>query len=262
MLSFNKIVKKLWNKWGKVLLKKDIFEIIDPECNVCHSSLLNKTIYRLRAQNIILPIKSWVYIIPESEDATLNSVDLLDKYYLKLLKRYITKEVGNQYYISWLKSLQFHLKDMSIPEKIYVVNRNTNKKIQVGKYTIVFKTINTTFQWKKMSLYHVFSPYKKDIQVDGVSLKISSLELALVESSLVSDCYEWLDTSPIIKAVKKYWDVLDTDIFYEVGKYKYNMSMNRLKEISKPINTTLYQVFLDIIKKNGGCFVGEWLRGL
>ena len=48
---------------------------------------------------------------------------------------------------------------------------------------------------------------------------------------------------------------MNSDIFHEVGKYKYNMSFNRLKEISKTIDINLYKVFLEVIKKNGGCFV-------
>jgi len=39
------------------------------------------------------------------------------------------------------------------------------------------------------------------------------------------------------------------------------MSFNRLKEIARPINTELYEVFLDVIKKNGNLFIGEGLRG-
>jgi hypothetical protein len=35
------------------------------------------------------------------------------------------------------------------------------------------------------------------------------------------------------------------------------MSFNRLKELSKNIAPELYVIFLDIIKKNGGLFIGE-----
>jgi hypothetical protein len=42
---------------------------------------------------VIIALKNGVYIIPDSEDASLNSVDLIDKYYLKLLKKYIKAEV-------------------------------------------------------------------------------------------------------------------------------------------------------------------------
>jgi hypothetical protein len=38
------------------------------------------------------------------------------------------------------------------------------------------------------------------------------------------------------------------------------MSLNRLKELAKGIDPKLSGIFLDIIKKNGGLFVGESLR--
>lgn len=44
---------------------------------------------------------------------------------------------------------------------------------------------------------------------------------------------------------------MNYDVFQEVGKYKYNMSFNRLKEIAKTIDRDLYEVFLNVIKKNG-----------
>jgi hypothetical protein len=40
--------------------------------------------------------------------------------------------------------------------------------------------------------------------------------------------------------MKKYGKVFNTDVFHEIGKYKYTMSFNRLKEIAKPINRELY----------------------
>lgn len=262
MKDFNKIVKTLWKKWWKVMFKKDIFELIDPECKKQYAGFVSKTIYKLKAEGYIISLKSWVYIIPEADDVKLHTIDLLEKYYIQLLKKYIVQEIWSSYYISGMKSLQFHMKDYSIPQRIYVITRNLNKKVQVWDYEIVFKTISGKDQWKKINLYNKFSSYSKEIEVEGQKFKISGLELSILESALVTDIYEWLDISHIIKALKKYSWVLSEDIFREIGKYKYNMSFNRLKEISKPLNTDLYELFLDIIKQNGACFVGEWLRGI
>lgn len=262
MKDFNKIVNKLWKNWWKVMLKKDIFELIDSECKKEYSSLVSKIVYRLKAQGHIISLKSWVYIVPDSEDVKLNSIDLVEKYYLKLLKKYIIREVGSHYYISWLKSLEFHMKDFSVPEKIYIISRSLNKKIKVWKYEIIFKTLSGRNQQKKINLYSKFSTYTKIISLDGIEFKTSWLELSLLESALVADMYEWVDVSLLVKCIKKYGSVMNTAVFHEVGKYKYNMSYNRLKEISKTLNTDLYEVFLDVIKRNGGCFVGEWLRGI
>lgn len=262
MKDFNKIVNSLWKNWWKVLIKKDIFELIDPECKKEYQSLVNKTIYRLKAQWHIISLKSGVYIVPEQEDNMLNSVDLLEKYYLKLLKKYITLYVGSSYYISWVKSLQFHLKDYSIPEKIYVINRSLSKKIIVWDYEIIFKTISWKEKWKKINLFSKFSAYCVQKNISGIDFKYSWLELSLLESALVWDMYEWVDMDILMRAIKKYWKVMSHDVFESIGKYKYNMSFNRLKEISKTLDVKLYKLFLDIIKKNGWCFVWEWLRGI
>ena len=262
MKDFNKIVNKLCKNWWKVMMKKDIFTLIDPECKSEYQSFIDKTIYRLKAGWYILSLKSGVYIIPDTEDTTLNSVDLVEKYYLKLLKKYITREVWSHYYISWLKSLQFHMKDQSIPDKIYVITRWLNKKIKVWNYEIIFKTLSGKFQWKKINLYSKFYEYHKSIIIDDIELKISWLELSLLESALVADMYEWVDISILVKAIKKYWSVFNKEIFREIGKYKYNMSYNRLKEVSKTIDIELYELFLNVIKQNGWCFVWEGLRGI
>ena len=142
MITFNKIVKNLWKQWWKVIFKDDIFEIIDPEKRAKYKTKVDKLIYRLKAENNIISLKAWVYIIPSEEDLLLNKIDLIEKYYLKLIKKYITFFVWNSYYISWNKALEFRLKDYSIPEKIYVINRSLSKKIKVWNYEIIFKTIS------------------------------------------------------------------------------------------------------------------------
>ena len=262
MKDFNKIVKILLRKWWKVILKKEIFEIIDPERKKQYAIYVDKLIYRLKAEGYILSLKAGVYIVPNADDKKLNSVDLLEKYYLQLVKKYITEYVGSHYYIGGVKSLQFHMKDFSIPEKIYVVSRSLSKKVKVGEYEIIFKTLSTKHQGKSISLYQKFSQFSSKVEVWWVNLKVSRLELALLESALVGDMYEGINVWLLTKAIKKYGKVFDHSIFEEIGKYKYNMSVNRLKELTKTIDPKLSQLFLDIIKKNGGCFVGEWLRGI
>jgi hypothetical protein len=58
------------------------------------------------------------------------------------LKKYITFLAGSDYYISSKKALEIHLKNYSIPDKIFIVNRNVNKKVLVGNFEFIFKTIS------------------------------------------------------------------------------------------------------------------------
>jgi hypothetical protein len=247
-------------KWWKVLFKDDIFEIIDPEKKPKYQNKLDKIIYRLKSEWIIINLKAWVYIVPEKEDTQLNKIDLVEKYYIKLLKKYIVFYVWNSYYISWNKALEIHNKNFSVPEKILIVNRNLNKKIKFGSYEMIFKTVSWRKENKKINLYSRFSKFITKKKIDDIDFKVSNLELSLIESAVISDSLNPFDITLISKTIKKYSKILDVEVFYNIGTYKYIMSFNRLKELSKHIDNDLYKVFLDIIKKNWWLFIGEWLR--
>lgn len=261
MLDFNKIVQRLWTKCWKVIFKDDIFELIDPEKKAIYSTKVDKIIYKLKAMWVIINLRAWVYIIPEQEDKDLNKIDLIDKYYLKLLKKYIIYYVWSSYYITGRKSLEFHMKNFEIPEKIFIVNRNLNKKIKIWNLEIIFKTISWTDSlWKKINLFtkmHDFTTLKR---IESIDFKLSCLELSLVEASLVNDIDLWVPVELLNKAIKKYGEVMDKEVFYKIWQYKFVMAFNRLKEIAKHIDKELYEVFLDIIKKNWWLFIWEWLR--
>lgn len=262
MIDFNKIVQKLWTKWWKIIFKDDIFDLIDPEKKAIYSNKLNKTIYKLKAMWIIVNLRAWVYIIPDTDDTNLNIIDLIDKYYLKLLKKYISYYVWSNYYISGRKSLEFHMKNSEIPDKIFIVNRSLNKKIIIWNLEIIFKTISgTDIYWKKINLFSKMSEFIVTKKVESLEFKLSCLELSLIEAALVNDTELWVPVDLLSKSIKKYAKVMNKDIFYKIWKYKFIMSFNRLKEIAKHVDTGLYEVFLDIIKKNGWLFIWEWLRG-
>ena len=259
-MDFNKIVNKMFKKWWKVLFKNDIFEIIDPEKKDKYKNKLDKIIYRLKAQWVIINLKAGVYIVPSDDDKNLNKIDLIEKYYIKLLKKYISYYVWNTYYISWNKALEIHNKNFSIPEKIFITNRSLNKKIKFWNYEIIFKTISWRKNNKKINLYSKFSSFTTKKLIENIEFKVSCLELSLVESAIISDLENPFDLNLITKTIKKYRGILDKEIFYEIWKYKYIMWFNRLKELSKNVDKDLYFVFLDIIKKNGWLFIWEWLR--
>ena len=178
----------------------------------------------------IINIKAWVYIVPEDSDKDLNKIDLIDKYYLKLLKKYITYYVWSSYYISWRKSLEFHMKNYEIPEKIFIVNRSLNKKIKIWNLEIVFKTVSWKNNlWKKINLYSKMSEFVTIKQIDNLDFKLSCLELSLIEAALVNDTELWIPVELLSKSIKKYNAVMDKDIFYKIWKY------NGVVELKNPM---------------------------
>lgn len=255
MISFDKIVNKLWKKWWKIILNSDIFELIDPEQKEENKVLVNKTVYKLKSIWLLKTIKNWVYIIPDKEDEKLNEIDLIEKYYFKLIKRYIKEYVWNEYYISWKKSLEFHLKNYSIPENIYITTRNFEKKIKIWNYTLIFKKV-----WGKNNIFNKLQKMTIPKEIDSINFKISNLELALIETSLINENISWVEISILNQTIKKYNKVFVIQNFYYIWELKYITAINRLKELSKNINKELYEVFLNIIKKNWWLFIWEWLR--
>lgn len=258
MISFDKIVKKLLKKSGKVLLKSEIFEIIDPEQKKSNQSKVDKTIYNLKAKWIIISIKSGVYIIPNEKDKTLNKVDLMEKYYLKLLKKYITNFCGTNYYISWTKALEIQDKNYSIPEKIFITTKDINKKILLWNYEIIFKTISSKKSEK--NIFSKFLDFTENKEIEWIIFKVANLELSLIEACILNNINEGLNIKLLQKFLKKYKNNFNLENFYKIWEFKYIMAFNRLKELSKKIDEWLYQVFLDIIKKNWWLFIWEWLR--
>ena len=264
-MDFNKIVKRMWNTCWKVFLKKDIYDLIDPERKVEYASVVNKTIYRLKAQWVIISLKAGIYVVPEAGDSDLNSVDLMDKYYFRLIKKIITKEVLNNYYVSGIQSLQYHMKNFEVPDKIFIVNRTLRKKVMIGKKELIFKTISWNHNDGKkqsLNLYSLLAKHTVSKSIDGVTIRCSCLELSLLESALVSDSEVWVDIWLISKAIKKYSSVFSCDVFHEVWRYKYIMSFNRLKELSKSLDKDFSKLCLEVIKKNGNLFIWEWNRGI
>lgn len=258
MISFDKIVKKLLKKSWKVMLKSEIFEIIDPEQKKSNQSKIDKTIYNLKAKWIIISIKSGVYIIPNEEDKTLNKVDLMEKYYLKLLKKYITNFCGTNYYISWTKALEIQDKNYSIPEKIFITTKDINKKILLWNYEIIFKTISSKKSEK--NIFSKFLDFTENKEIEWIIFKVANLELSLIEACILNNINEGLNIKLLQKFLKKYKNNFNLENFYKIWEFKYIMAFNRLKELSKKIDEWLYQVFLDIIKKNWWLFIWEWLR--
>ena len=256
MISFDKIVKKLLKKRWNILLLEDIFDILDPDKQEKNKKALYKIMYRLKSEKVILTLRNSIYLIPDEDDLKLNEIDLVEKYYFKLVKKYITSEVWSEYFISWKKALEINLKDFSVPNNLVVITRNTEKKVKIQDKIITFKKVGN----KNANLYSKFSKFINRVSIFWTEFKISNIELSLVETALVSDNIEWVEISLLSKAIKKYSRVFKTDTFYEIAKVKYIMSFNRLKEISKNIDKKTYELFLDVIKQNWWLFIWEWLR--
>lgn len=259
MITFDKIVKKLLKYENSILNIKDIWEIIDPDFsswNKKHIAEIYKTIYRLKSNNLIFPIKSWLYYI--NYDKNVRKIDIIDNNYWKIIKKIIIDETAWDYIIWWDKSLEVHLKDYSIHNTLIVYTKNINKTIGISwNLRVKFIILKA---WKKNSNKYNFNylhKFSQKTSINGIDFCIAWEEFSILDSLIINNIKNWIDNYQIAKFLKKYSNYLDRDILWALVKYRYISSINRLRIISKNNdNVYLYKICLDIIKKEwANCFL-------
>lgn len=248
-LDFHKIVSKLSKKRWKLVKREDIFDYIDPDKMEKNASKLDKLVYLLLSKKVLITLKKWIYVIPTDVDLKTNEIDLLERYYFPLIKKIISQNVRSDYFICWKNSLDFNMKNFAVPDKLFVMTRSLNKKIKIWDKELIFKTISWNVKWKKTNIFSRLNKFVNSFEVSGFNFRVANLELSILESGLISDNKTWNDIELLMKTLLKYKKVLNFKTFEEIWEFKYILSINRLKELSKSVDNQLYKCFLDIVKK-------------
>lgn len=258
MITFDKIVNKLWKQMWKILSIKDIWDIFDPDYskwNKKHKTEVYKLIYRLKSTNIIFPLKNWLYYINIGSD--LREIDIIDDNYWQIVLKIIKDETEWNYFIWWNKSLELHLKDFSIQNKLIVYTKDIQKTVQINSnYSIVFKIFNPWINSKKFS-FNSLKQYLVKMQINNLNFMVAWEELALLDSLILSDNKAWIDNYLILKYLKKFEKYISREKMWEIVRIKYISSINRLRIISQKNKLdNLYKICLDIIKNEwANCFL-------
>lgn len=258
-IDFHKIVNKLSKKRWKLIKREDIFDYIDPDKMEKNASKLDKLVYLLLSKRVLITLKKSIYVIPTDDDLKTNEVDLLERYYFPLIKKIISQNVRSDYFVCAKSSLDFNMKNFAVPDKLFIMTRNLNKKIKIWEKELIFKTISWNIKWKKTNIFSRLSKFTHSLEIWWASFKVANLELSLLESTLISDNLVWNDINLIIKTLMKYKKVLNLKSFEEIWEYKYILAINRLKELSKSVDKSLYECFLSIVKKRW-LFIWDWVR--
>ncbi len=259
MITFNKIVNKLCKMEWKILNLIEIWRIFDPDFwikNKFKVKSIYKIIYRLKANNIIIPIKNSLYFINNKK--TYRDIDIIDKYYWSILKKIIWENAWQDYFIWWNKALELLLKDYSLQNKVIVYTKDVQKNISISEnHFVLFKTIKSWWKTQNKNIFSKFLPYTKKINIDGIIFRISQEELSLLDSLIIRNNEEKIDNYLINRFIKKFSKFLSRESLWKLVSLKYITSINRLKLLSKELKENeLYNKCLDIVKVEGwNCFI-------
>ncbi len=251
MINFDKIVNKLSKKEWKILTIYEIWSILDPDfrkLNEKNITSVYKLIYRLKACNMIIPIKNSIYFINNKKNH--RNIDIIDNFYWKILKKIISEYCSNDFIIWNLKALELNLKDYSIPSEIIIYNKELNKSILLSQTNkIIFKKLSP---WKKNLWVNIFTKFKtftKKIKISWIIFTVADEELSILDSLLIRNNSEKINIYQVDKFLKKYSNFLSREKMWKLVSMKYITSINRLKELSKKYwYHSLYIDCLDIIK--------------
>lgn len=260
MINFDKIVNKLWKQENSIINIKDIWNIIDPDFsnwNKKHLSEIYKIIYRLKAWNIILPIKNWLYFV--SNWKIFREIDIISDYYWQIVAKIVKVETNWNYIIAGNKALEIHLKDYSIQNNLIVYTKDVQKNIKISsEFNLIFKILSP---WKKdFNKTYNFNYLKKFWiyrEIDYQKFFVAWEELALLDSLLIQNSSRGLDNYLINKFLSKFEKYLSREKLWFLVKYRYISSINRLRVIAKNQKLEkLYLACLDIIKNEwANCFL-------
>jgi len=258
MITFNKIVNKLWKLEWKVLSIFDIWDIIDPDFskwNKKHIQEIYKIIYRLKSNNIITTLKNWLYFV--SLDSKIREVDIIDSHYWDIIFKIIRDETDWLYFIWWNKALELHLKDYGIQNKLIVYTKDVQKIININSNFKIHFKIFTVWKNSKKFVFNNLKQYICNIEIGRNRFQVAWEELALLDSLILADNKIWIDNYLILKYLKKFEKYLSRDKLWEIVRIKYISAINRLRIITQNNKLDkLYQICLDIIKKEwANCFL-------
>lgn len=153
--------------------------------------------------------------------------------------------------------MEIHLRDYSIPSRLVLYTRDTQKRIQIGKYDIHFRTLQTGEKSGTRNMYRILSDMSEEGMIDDVSLRYLGLESSLLDVASLRIHDSGIAEALILRFLERYSSRLSRDALGELVKYRYIRALNRVRSLSKSQGyIDLYENTLDIIRKEGGgCYL-------
>ncbi len=258
MISFDKIVYKLWLKKSPILLIDDLVELIDPDNSRAEVGMreVYKTVYRLKSEWYMRALRNWLFLIGPLVDQK-SEIELIESYYWEIARAYIAREVRSEYFIGGSKALEFHISDMSTPAVLIVYTKSISKQVLLSKnHRLIFKK-RETGKRAGGNLFAKLAPFVMKKMVSGLDLKILTHEAALLDMLLLQNSWWVQDDYLVLKFLHKYHTAIQRSILGKLVELRYISSINRLREVAKFQGYEgLYRDCVSVIRDEGaGCFL-------
>lgn len=238
----------------KILTKEDIIEIWlrsgGSKTRIAYAMAI------LSGRGILFRIANGVYQIIQ-DGWQSDHVGLLDANYWEIVQKLISIHAPSGAIVAWEKALELHLLDFSIPEILILYTRHTNLRIRLSDGKLIhFRTLVSWEKTRKKNLFSIISEKRESLDTIA-HVTVSSVEFSLLEALSVRRHDEWVWEYNVVRFLKRYENTIDKELLAKLVSLRYIRAINRLRSLAKVQGFShIYQICLDIIKKEGGgCFV-------
>ncbi len=242
-------VKKLEEKMWKLFLRSDLVELWMLAWGSKSRSAYG--IGKAKNQGIIYSIGTGIFIVGESKKPDLDEI------YWQIIALLIREYSPSGAIIAHEKSMELHLRNYEIPEKLVLYTRDTDKRIRIAWYQVEFRTLKTWEKTGVKNMYHVLREVTEEILIDSVKLRYLSIEASLLDVASLRHHDIGITESLVLRFLMKYGTKLSRQKLWELVKYRYIRAINRIRSLAKIHGYhTLYEDALDIIRKEWwGCYL-------
>lgn len=241
--TLNIFVKKITEKWEKVLTKDELMTIWTRSW--WSESRFSYALNFLWNHKQILRVARWIYII--------NFQWNFEELYWQIIDKIITLYTPHGAIIGWEKSLELHMMNFLSPEKLILYAYDFSSRIRLLEWReIHFRQITS---WEKTHNKNFFSILKKFSHPlkTHKHILLPKKEISLLEALSIKENLTEINEITILQFLWRNHNKMEKDTLHEITKYKYIRAINRLRQITKQQSyDTLYQTTLEVIKNEGG----------
>jgi len=230
--QINILVKKiLKNKW-KIITIDELKKILQ---NLEQTNIYKK-IYYLKNRWYLISLKKDLFFVKEP-DQNIDEEEIIEKFYWKILHKYLKNNYWNNYFIWWVKALEFWNNNFSIPEKITIINPFKRSTETILKWKKVFNTLYKIKYFEPEKSFKYFKKQTEKITIDNKNFIIANYELSLLESLYSPSFLEQKYIEELVKKnIRKNSKKINLDVFeYFLKIWKYWEPCKRLYEIASKI---------------------------
>lgn len=242
-------VNKLVQKSGKILLRDDLERLW-----VLSGGSIPRLAYaigQMKHQGHVSRLMSDLFFVWSPPD---NPDDLYWEMIRVLIKHYSPSGA----IIAGEKSMEYHLRNFSIPDVLVLYTRDTSKRIKLSNEREVhFRVLKSgEKKWSK-NMFRLLDKHAVKWMIDGREIDFLGPEASLLDAAALHFHETGLSELLFEQFLRQYEKRLSRESLWELVSYRYIRAANRLRAFARDRGfALLYGYMLDVIKKEGGgCFL-------